>query len=69
MERGTQRWRVEVKDGTKPPSARKLTPDELDFASRFTVYVVTSPEDAAQMLRGMLEPVKGVPHRLQRGGR
>ncbi len=39
---------LEVKDGTKPPSARVLTAAEMKFASTWggMVYVVTSPEDA-----------------------
>lgn len=36
---------VEVKDGSKPPSARKLTPAEADFARRFPVKLVESVDD------------------------
>lgn len=36
---------VEIKDGAKPPSARKLTPDEDEFAQRFPVDIVTSVDD------------------------
>jgi hypothetical protein len=44
---------LEVKDGTKPPSARKLTPDEERFFEnwRGSAYVVTSPEEAADICR------------------
>jgi hypothetical protein len=43
---------VEIKDGSKPPSARKLTPDEQRFKDNWTgPYVLaTSPEDAADQL-------------------
>lgn len=37
---------VEVKDGNKPPSARKLTADQEAWHERFPVIVVLSPEDA-----------------------
>jgi Holliday junction resolvase len=45
------RWYVmEVKDGSKPPSARKLTPDEAAWHERFgrhaVVSVVETVEDA-----------------------
>lgn len=48
-----QRWLViEVKDGNKPPSARKLTPDEAEWIGKqkAPVYVVTSPEQAITVL-------------------
>lgn len=43
---------VEIKDGDKPPSARKLTKDEQDFKDTWTgPYVLAlSPEDAYQQL-------------------
>lgn len=39
---------VEVKDGSKPPSARRLTPDEEGFARRWgdSYRVVTSVDEA-----------------------
>lgn len=36
---------VEVKDGDKPPSRRKLTAAELEFARDFPVIVATRLED------------------------
>lgn len=44
----------EVKNGKKPPSARKLTPDEKDWISgwRGPVVVVTSAFEAVDFLRG-----------------
>lgn len=43
---------VEVKDGTKPPSRRKLTAAEERFASRWPeiYYEVTSLKDAAEFV-------------------
>lgn len=45
---------VEVKDGSKPPSARKLTPDQERFhaAWKGRVFVVTSPAEALQAIFG-----------------
>lgn len=37
---------LEVKDGSKPPSARRLTDDERDFGRLFPVAVVLSPIEA-----------------------
>ena len=44
-------WHVmEVKDGSKPPSAQKLTPDEVSWHGRFgwhaTVWTVRSVDEA-----------------------
>lgn len=41
---------MEVKDGKKPPSARKLTPDQVDFHAIWgqVTFVVTSIDEALQ---------------------
>ena len=43
---------VEIKDGDKPPSKRKLTDDEIRVRAlwRGPYIVATSPEDAAEQL-------------------
>jgi len=43
---------IEVKDGSLPPSARKLTLDEKRFAERWTgpYIVATSPQEAGAQL-------------------
>lgn len=44
---------LEIKDGGKVPSARKLTPDQVAWhdAWRGAVCVVTSPEEAIEFVR------------------
>lgn len=44
---------VEVKDGTKPPSARKLTPDEQKFQAnwRGMYRIVESVDDVIKLLK------------------
>lgn len=44
---------LEVKDGSKPPSARKLTPDEARWIGdwRAPVYIVTNALEAVGLLQ------------------
>ncbi len=43
---------VEIKDGTKPPSKRKLTPDELEFHNnwRGQICIIESIDDLIKLL-------------------
>jgi len=43
---------IEIKDGTKPPSQRKLTPDEQKFRDNWKgdYRIVTSVDDVIQLL-------------------
>lgn len=41
---------LEVKDGDKPPSARRLTPAELEFARQHPVAVVCTPAEALRAI-------------------
>ena len=46
---------IEVKDGSKPPSDRKLTPDQVKWHAEyagFPVYVVTDVTQAQAVARG-----------------
>jgi hypothetical protein len=48
----TRNYLIEVKDGSKPPSARKLTPDQVQWHTKWAgqVLTVTSPDDALKQL-------------------
>jgi hypothetical protein len=48
---------VEIKDGSKPPSGRKLTDKEKEFVSRWKapVYIVNSPGEAIELLRKLAD--------------
>ena len=41
---------VEIKDGTKSPSTRRLTPDQIAWHARWPVAVVTSANDVPGLL-------------------
>ena len=43
---------LEVKDGSKPPSKRKLTDDQIEWHGSWSgrVYVVNSPDDALECI-------------------
>ena len=41
---------IEVKDGSRPPSKRRLTPDEEAFAQDWPVIVVKNDTEALQVL-------------------
>lgn len=47
---------VEIKDGSKPPSARKLTPNEQKFHDEWTgggLYIITSVEEALDLIKSV----------------
>ena len=47
---------IEIKDGTKPPSARKLTKGEVLFKDTWQgqYYIITSIEDVDNMIKEVL---------------
>tara|TARA_R110000868_G_scaffold207722_1_gene456714 strand:- start:3982 stop:4266 length:285 start_codon:yes stop_codon:yes gene_type:complete len=49
----SRNYLIEIKDGAKPPSARKLTPEQVVWheAWRGAVCVVTSPDEAIEFVR------------------
>jgi len=53
----------EIKDGNKPPSARQLTPDQVEFISTWhgKVIVITSTADCDVMRNLLLWPKKEPP--------
>ncbi|MEM5326861.1 hypothetical protein VSR34_09670 [Paraburkholderia sp. JHI2823] len=61
---GRRSFLVEVKDGSKPPSARRLTPDERRWADAWhgEYWVVETVADALRSLEGpaqMREEING----------
>ena len=50
-------WLMEIKDGDKPPSKQKLTPDERAFFDIWdTPVVVRSPDEAVAYITGYDSP-------------
>ena len=45
-------WLIEIKDGSKSPSRRVLTPEQIEWHKRFPVTVVNSPEEAVMAVFG-----------------
>lgn len=47
---------VEVKDGEKPPSAQKLTPDQVEWHSKWRapVYIVNSQAQAVDLVQKII---------------
>jgi hypothetical protein len=45
---------LEIKDGSKPPSQQRLTPDQIKFHQAWPVVVVTAPEQAIRAMEGEL---------------
>lgn len=50
---------IEIKDGSKPPSARKLTPDEQDFHNKWQgeLYIIESIEQVDALVDKILSGV------------
>lgn len=51
---------IEVKDGAKPPSKRKLTPDQVEFHRLWPVTVVKNVDEAIAVILGTHGIVLGV---------
>jgi hypothetical protein len=54
--RGFRLYLVEIKDGNKPPSARKLTPEQAKWHQEWAgapLVVVTSVEEAIEAMRAI----------------
>jgi hypothetical protein len=53
-----QRWTalIEIKDGSKPPSGRKLTPDEAAFhyAWQGELFIIESEKQAEDLINSLL---------------
>lgn len=43
---------IEIKDGSKPPSARRLTPDEQDFHAKWKgpIAIISSVDEALDLI-------------------
>lgn len=59
---GSPGWWVEVKDGAKAPSARRLTDDEIAFAGRWDGYyvIIESVDEALAFVSGLREVMMAV---------
>lgn len=47
---------VEIKDGSRPPSQRKLTQDQIEFRHRWNseIYIVTNEQEAMDLVNNCL---------------
>lgn len=61
LKRNSRPWTalIEIKDGSKPPSARKLTPDEQDFHNKWQgeLYIIESIEQVDALVDKILSGV------------
>ncbi len=50
---------VEIKDGSRPPSARKLTPVQKEFHDNWTgkIYIIESVQQAKELLEKVLSQI------------
>lgn len=60
---GGRNFLLELKDGSKPPSARRLTPDEREWHQQWKgqAAIVNSAEEAIKLIGLKSEP----PHKLK----
>lgn len=47
---------IEIKDGNKPPSARKLTPEEAEFHAHWPgeIHVINSPDEVVRLYESLI---------------